>query len=625
MADFIWLRPAWLIAIPLLLLWLWYLSKRQSDAGWQQYLSPETLRHLRTHKQSKAYYRYLAIPLVLTCIGLAGPTLTSLPTGTANSEHAVVLVLDLSPSMLAQDINPDRITQAQFKTIDILRQHREGVIGLIVYAATAYRVTPLTDDPSTIETLVPTLHPDIMPVAGSNVESAMNLAVAMLRESSSGRGEIIVITDGITEAALPEIDSTMLSSESHQYRLSILGIGTTSGATIPVESGVLTDHNQQPVIAKLNSAALSKLSRKYDGRYAEWTTDSADIIHLTTQRRLPGSSKLTRVDRSTMEHNQAFDRYQDLGYWLILPLLFFAIYAFKKNVIYVVFPLVLLSPPAESFELRDIWLTRDQQAMIELNNGNFESSQSLFTRNEWKAIAAYRQGLYDDAALLLATPLYAEDLYNRGNAQALSGEFQAALKSYTQALLLHGDSETAERADILHNINVLKTLIDLDQREENSDGPQNRESGSNDNGEGPASDADDSPQNTDADDNQSQSQVGGAVDPDQTLDQQSLKQNGSSNSTSGAEADQPDSPPLNASERPDPQTTDPNPQNQLNSRPALPSQGDESSNPVLSPYSEQWLRELPQDPGGYLRRKFQYLYQTRQSEQPDQSNSPTRY
>ena len=169
----------------------------------------------------------------------------------------------------------------------------------------------------------------------------------------------------------------------------------------------------------------------------------------------------------------------------------------------------------------------------------------------------------------------------------------------------------------------MKTLIDLNKQDESADGPQNRDSGNSNSDDGPTSNADDSQQNTSTDDTQSQSRVGGAVGPGQTLDQQSLEQNGGSNSTSDVEADQLDSPPVNASERPDSQASDIALQNQHNT--AHPSPADESSNPVLSPYSEQWLRELPQDPGGYLRRKFQYLYQTQQSEQPEQSNSLMRY
>jgi len=134
--NLIWLRPAWLLAIPLLLLWLWYLSKRAQGAGWQKHIAIDKLDFLKSDRTPTRYYRYFATPLVIACIALAGPALVSIPTGTANTSHATVLVFDLSPSMLARDLKPDRLTQARYKAAVILRQHEEGEIALIAYAAT---------------------------------------------------------------------------------------------------------------------------------------------------------------------------------------------------------------------------------------------------------------------------------------------------------------------------------------------------------------------------------------------------------------------------------------------------------------------------------------------------------
>ena len=106
-------------------------------------------------------------------------------------------------------------------------------------------MTPLTDDPATIETLVPTLQLDIMPAPGSNAEAAITLAVDMLRESGTQSGAIILITDGITRTGLSAIEE----NQPGGFRLSVLGVGTEQGDSIPLESGVVTDANQQPVIA----------------------------------------------------------------------------------------------------------------------------------------------------------------------------------------------------------------------------------------------------------------------------------------------------------------------------------------------------------------------------------------
>jgi len=651
MADFIWLRPWWLIVIPLSLLWLWYLSKREQSAGWQGHLSNESLLHLRSSHNPQKYYRYFALPLIVAGIALAGPTLTSMPTEAASSETATVLILDLSPSMLARDIKPDRLTQAKYKAIDILRQHREGEIGLIVYAADAYRVTPLTDDPATIKALIPTLHMDIMPAPGSKAEAAVALAVKMLHESSSISGTIILITDGITDAGLAAIKS----NPTGEFRLSILGVGTEQGAAIPLESGVVTGENGLPVIAKLNGEALARLARRYDGRYANWTTDSADTDRLLTQK--PPSARLSRAAANSTRDSgpvnkepnsrvpkqalhkdetnselQQYDRYEDLGYWLILPLLICAMFAFRKNVLITVFPLLLLSPEARSVELTDIWqslwLNKNQQAREQLRQHNYEDAYHLFTQSDWKAIAAYHRGQYHEAALLLATPVYAEDLYNRGNAQALSGDLQAAMKSYSQALLLYGSNESTGYADTVHNINVLKRLIDDDQESgenDSSDSESRNESRSESNSEdnGQATTTDDADSNAQPQESE-QSRIGGSTGPGQSLNQQSLEANEGVNSGPLTNASQATALPSDASARLNTPPQNGPLQSEDNTGPATAPQIAEDSNLVLSPYSEQWLRDLPQDPGGYLRRKFLYQYQiseARNTEQAVDSNS----
>lgn len=640
--EFIWLRPGWLLAIPVALLWLWYLSATQRNAGWQKHLSSESLQHLRTSHLRHKYYRYFALPVIIASIAMAGPALESRPTGAATSQRATVLVLDLSPSMAARDIQPDRLTQAKFKTIDILRQHTDGEIGLIVYAANAFRVTPLTDDPATIETLVPTLQLDIMPAPGSNTEAAIALAVDMLRESGTQSGAIILITDGITRTGLTAIEE----NQPGGFRLSVLGIGTEQGDSIPLESGVVTDANQQPVIARLNGHALRQLARRYDGRYSQWTADSADIDHLLSQKPLRAPLSLAAdaidIDSTRKNDSQQFDRYQDLGYWLLLPLLVCAIYAFRKNALLAILPLLLLSPQAKSQGLQEfwqnLWRNNEQQAQAHLHRKNYQKAYKMFTRKEWKAIAAYHQGQYIEAAQLLDTPVYAEDLYNRGNAQALSGDLQAAMKSYSQALLLYGSNESSARTDTLHNINILKILIERND-EQSSDEAGGNDSADRD--ETPAeetgernSEGSEPPAITEApdpdaqlSDTNSQTRVGGSTGPGQSLDQQSLQENNGIDSAAPNHTIQDGALATDASERLNPPSTTES-LSQADKPDHLPApQIAEDSSQVLSPYSEQWLRDLPQDPGGYLRRKFLYQYQTSGAQVDDTgaASESTRY
>ena len=623
--NFVWLRPAWLLAIPVVLVWLWMLSKRAGDAGWNAFLSKQSIKHLRMASVQPPYFRYFAAPLVLGCIAMAGPSLMSGPHST-HTDYARILILDLSPSMLARDIKPDRLTQARYKAIDFLRRHRDGEIALIVYAQTAYRVTPLTDDPSTIETLIPTLHPDIMPAAGSQVEAAIQLATDMLQNASIASGDIILITDGVADAAL----TLLQAQESQPYRLSILGIGTTDGATIPKENSLLLDSQQQPVIARLNSRALQQLAAHFNGRYSDWSVDSSDIDYLSSQRR--PSSRWFSAASSTEADSQSFDRHQDLGYWLLLPLLLSAIIAFRKNLLYTLLPLWLINPAdLVAADLSNLWRNNNQQGLQHLHSGNASAAYDLFDRPKWKAIAAYQQGDYGEALQLLEpqtdTSVYAQDLYNRGNALAMTGDLTGAIKSLTLALQLYGTEQDQQRADALHNIALLKRLIDIQQKNDDQStarGSQNRDSQNRDSQD--TGSQNNNTQNSDNQDaqtaNSTQASIGGATGPGQSLDQQAVSENQGDTTSANVSDDSPV--PDDASVR---ETTD----NKLADQPAMHNPATsptpestatvDNNSEVLSPYSEQWLRDLPQDPGGFLRRKFQYLYQTQNA--ADQPSEPS--
>ena len=199
----------------------------------------------------------------------------------------------------------------------------------------------------------------------------------------------------------------------------------------------------------------------------------------------------------------------------------------------------------------------------------------------------------------------------------MSGNLQAALKSYTQALLLYGSTETNEYIDTLHNINVIKKLIEQ-AADQNRDDSTNNDTSSDSTGVGDtnelASPTDESNPNAAQSETNTQARIGGATGPGQTLDQSSLAANEGANSAALAHSD-PNLAPSDATVRHN--TPPPSESSSPDNRPQATPELVEGSSPVLSPYSEQWLRDLPQDPGGYLRRKFLYLYQTSQMTKPD--------
>ena len=186
--DFHFLRPWWLLAIvPIAgLIWLW-IKRTQSASGWEQAVDEDLLSVL-LDGAARTSNRWLAIALAtalsLACVGLSGPTWQKLPQDVEQKNDALVILLDLSLSMLAQDIKPSRVERARQKVADVLRMRSEGQTALVAYAGDAHAVVPLTDDVATIENLLGALSPEMMPVYGSNPDHALTLAHELLANAS---------------------------------------------------------------------------------------------------------------------------------------------------------------------------------------------------------------------------------------------------------------------------------------------------------------------------------------------------------------------------------------------------------------------------------------------------------
>ena len=174
--DFHFLRPLWLIAIPIFC-WLIFniYKKLLINGNWENLIDPNILNFLSTqskNNQRKFIPWLLSIIVSLLLIALSGPVWEKKPQPIFKKSQARVIVLDLSYSMYATDIKPTRIERVRFKLEDLLKKFTEGVTGLICYAGDAFVISPLTHDPTTLISMLPGLNPDIMPVPGSNHKRA---------------------------------------------------------------------------------------------------------------------------------------------------------------------------------------------------------------------------------------------------------------------------------------------------------------------------------------------------------------------------------------------------------------------------------------------------------------------
>ncbi len=611
--------PALALLLPLALL-LWYLLRRRgSSRGWESVCDPALLPHVLIGERSAGERRSLwpvALAGVLATLALAGPTWSRLPQPVFSSTQALVIALDLSRSMNATDVAPSRIERARFKIADLLRLRREGQTALVVYAGDAFTVAPLTDDAATLLSQLPALTPAIMPVPGNHAAAALARARELLRQAGLGRGDVLLITDETEGDAAIQAAAAL---RGDGYRVSVLGVGTDQGAPIPLPDGsFLKDDNGEIVIPALEDAPLRQLASAGSGIYRRLAVDDADIDALTAlldQRPSNAETQATELQA---------DIWRDQGPWLVLALLPLAALAFRRGLVLALILTVLPVPrPAQAMEWTDLWLRADQQGKQALDEGDAARAAELFQDPRWRGAAKYQAGDFKGALEALEKHTDADDLYNRGNALARMGQYQEAVAAYDQSLALRPD-----HADAKFNRELVRKQLQPPPQEQSrqQDGDQ-KDADQQSGGQGAGQQDAAGKNQPSAGDPQS-----GAGESRPAPQSNAGESQGNSKSSPARGAQDSEGGDTNRTEAGPPKNADGAETGNQAQDPAhmgsadgdaAPSQtesGSVAGQSTESPSNEdqqameQWLRRIPDDPGGLLRRKFQYQYQVRRAQ-----------
>ncbi|MGQ3889203.1 vWA domain-containing protein [Legionella sp. CNM-1927-20] len=197
-ADFHFLRPWWLIALLPLILLIWQLTRQNPRLeSWSAICDRHLLEQLIQSKEVGKRYSSLLLLLgtgIFLIISLAGPSWVRLPVPTFQAIQPRVIILDMSESMLNTDLTPDRLTRAKFKLHDLFNQTDTGQLGLVVFTSQPFVVSPLTEDAKTIDALLPSLTPDIMPIGGQQLNDALKESARLIKQAGFTEGQLLVLT-----------------------------------------------------------------------------------------------------------------------------------------------------------------------------------------------------------------------------------------------------------------------------------------------------------------------------------------------------------------------------------------------------------------------------------------------
>ena len=303
MMGFHFIRPLWLLSLLPLVLLAWPLL-RQTPAmtAWSRVCDAHLLPYLiqkKGHTRRSFSRLLLLVSAVCMVISLAGPTWSRLPVPNYQLIQPRVIVLDMSDAMLLNDLTPDRLTRAKFKLHDLFQHQDQGQFGLVVYTGEPFVVSPLTDDGQTIDALLSSLTPDVMPVDGQELSSALEQARQLITQAGFQHGEVLVLA-----ASTPSDASIMMAKA--------LARGGIDTSVIPVIS------HEMP-----RDASFKRLAEAGQGRLISFSDTSTDINQWLA------ATRGNQHDVASLQNE--IPVWCDQGRWFLIPALFCLLPAFRRG------------------------------------------------------------------------------------------------------------------------------------------------------------------------------------------------------------------------------------------------------------------------------------------------------
>ena len=326
--EFLWLY----VAMPLLLVLYIYLNiRKRKDVQKMGTLS--TLKKMMPELSLKRSYLKFWLIFAAICVGIfiiSRPQFGVKVQTVEKEGIELVIAIDVSNSMMAEDVSPNRLARAKQILSRLIDVRMNDKVGLIVFAGEAYVQMPLTSDTQSAKIFLNSIEPSLVPIQGTAIGDAVNLGLNSFSSDEEASRAIVVITDGEDH----EGNSVSVAADAAKagVQVNIIGIGSPSGAPIPaVEYGsnFMTDNEGNVVVSKLNEQISMEIAQAGKGLYVRADNSNSAVQALVSQ--LDELETSTTSSLSYSEYDEKFTIFA----WILLVILLIEILIYdKKNPIF---------------------------------------------------------------------------------------------------------------------------------------------------------------------------------------------------------------------------------------------------------------------------------------------------
>lgn len=306
-----------LILVPVLLLLFWY-SEIRRKKRLQLYGDLDLLRRLMP--EVSASRRWTKAVLLLAAVALMFLLLARPQFGSgvkSNKHHGIeaMIALDISNSMLAEDVQPSRLEKSKMIISKLVDQFTDDRVGVIVFAGEAFTQLPITSDYISAKMFLDEISPSMISTQGTDIQAAINLAMNSFTPQKGVGKAIIIITDG--EDHEPGAEEAAAAAAKKGFHIYVLGVGSPQGAPIPMGKGqYLKDNTGNTVVTKLNEDMCKRIAQAGKGAYIH--VDNTSMAQDVLDREI---DKLGSAEFSSESYSDLDEQFQGVALLLLLVLI----------------------------------------------------------------------------------------------------------------------------------------------------------------------------------------------------------------------------------------------------------------------------------------------------------------